>query len=196
MVDKTDKKSRRDSVWDKRAANRPALPFDDSAHIDPATIRQIVERRPFLQIISTEPNFSDTVIPEFYTASSGWTIHDYGDAMSSSLGEQLFSPGTPAAAQSPNQNDDDDETGGEAGGTADDETGGSIGGTGTVIGVVVALSMASIVIVSNLIGMSLPFIFTKIGQDPTVASSPLITSIADAAGLTIYFFFASQLLSL
>ena len=65
-----------------------------------------------------------------------------------------------------------------------------------MIGVVVALSMASIVIVSNLIGMSLPFIFTKIGQDPTVASSPLITSIADAAGLTIYFFFASQLLSL
>jgi magnesium transporter len=65
-----------------------------------------------------------------------------------------------------------------------------------MIGVVVALSMGAIVVVSNLIGMSLPFIFTKIGQDPTVASSPLITSIADAAGLTIYFFFASQLLSL
>ncbi|MBE0416900.1 MAG: magnesium transporter [Coriobacteriia bacterium] len=65
-----------------------------------------------------------------------------------------------------------------------------------MIGVVVALSMAAIVIVSNLIGMSLPFIFTRVGQDPTVASSPLITSIADAAGLTIYFFFASRLLSL
>jgi magnesium transporter len=65
-----------------------------------------------------------------------------------------------------------------------------------MIGVVVALSMAAIVVVSNLIGMSLPFIFTKVGQDPTVASSPLITSIADAAGLTIYFFFASRLLSL
>ncbi len=63
-----------------------------------------------------------------------------------------------------------------------------------MIGVVVGLSMASIVLVSNLIGMSLPFIFTKVGQDPTVASSPLITSIADAAGLLIYFFFASQLL--
>jgi magnesium transporter len=65
-----------------------------------------------------------------------------------------------------------------------------------MIGVVVALSMASIVIVANLIGMSLPFIFEKTGQDPTVASSPLITSIADAAGLAIYFFFASRLLSL
>jgi magnesium transporter len=56
--------------------------------------------------------------------------------------------------------------------------------------------MAAIVVVSNLIGMSLPFIFTKIGQDPTVASSPLITSIADASGLLIYFFFASLLLGL
>lgn len=65
-----------------------------------------------------------------------------------------------------------------------------------MIGVVVALSMATIVLVSNLIGMSLPFIFEKVGRDPTVASSPLITSIADAAGLLIYFFFASQLLAL
>lgn len=65
-----------------------------------------------------------------------------------------------------------------------------------MIGVVVALSMGAIVVVSNLIGMSLPFIFTRIGRDPTVASSPLITSIADATGLLIYFFFASQLLSL
>lgn len=63
-----------------------------------------------------------------------------------------------------------------------------------MVGVVVALSMTCIVIVSNLIGVSLPFIFTKVGQDPAVASSPLITSIADAAGLAIYFFFASQLL--
>ncbi len=65
-----------------------------------------------------------------------------------------------------------------------------------MIGVVVALSMMAIVVVSNLIGMSLPFVFTRVGQDPTVASSPLITSIADAAGLLIYFTFASLLLQL
>jgi len=63
-----------------------------------------------------------------------------------------------------------------------------------MIGVVVALSMATIVFVANLIGMSLPFVFGKIGRDPTVASSPLITSIADAAGLLIYFSYAAQLL--
>ncbi len=69
-------------------------------------------------------------------------------------------------------------------------------GPDPTIGFIVALSMATIVIVSNLIGMSLPFLFTKYGRDPAVASSPLITSIADAAGLLIYFFYASRLLGL
>ncbi len=64
------------------------------------------------------------------------------------------------------------------------------------IGLVVGLSMAAIVVVSNLIGMSLPFFFTKIGQDPTVASSPLITSLADVSGLLIYFYIASLILQL
>ena len=64
------------------------------------------------------------------------------------------------------------------------------------IGVVVGLSMAAIVVVSNIIGMSLPFLFTKIGQDPTVASSPLITSLADVTGLLIYFGIARVVLQI
>ncbi|MFU8890671.1 MAG: magnesium transporter [Anaerosomatales bacterium] len=64
------------------------------------------------------------------------------------------------------------------------------------IGVVVGLSMAAIVVVSNIIGMSLPFLFTKIGQDPTVASSPLITSLADVTGLLIYFGIARAILQI
>jgi len=65
-----------------------------------------------------------------------------------------------------------------------------------MIGVVVAISMAGIVLVANLFGMSLPFFFTRIGWDPAVASSPMITSIVDVTGLLIYFFVASRLLSL
>ena len=65
-----------------------------------------------------------------------------------------------------------------------------------MIGVVVAISMAGIVLVANLAGMSLPFFFTRIGWDPAVASSPMITSIVDVTGLLIYFFVASQLLRL
>jgi len=64
------------------------------------------------------------------------------------------------------------------------------------IGVVVGLSMAAIVVVSNIIGMSLPFLLTKIGQDPTVASSPLITSLADVTGLLIYFGIARAVLQI
>ncbi len=56
---------------------------------------------------------------------------------------------------------------------------------------VVGFSMLSIVLVGNLVGMILPFILAKIKIDPAVASGPLITTIADAAGLFIYFSVAS-----
>jgi magnesium transporter len=36
-------------------------------------------------------------------------------------------------------------------------------------------------------GVALPFVLLRVGLDPAVASSPLITSIADATGLAIYF---------
>lgn len=67
---------------------------------------------------------------------------------------------------------------------------------GIDIAIVVALTMAIIVIVGSLIGMSLPFIFNKLKLDPATASAPLITSICDIAGVLIYFGIAAQLLSL
>lgn len=63
-----------------------------------------------------------------------------------------------------------------------------------IIGIVVALTMIIIVLVSNVIGMLLPFVLTRLKLDPAVASSPLITSIADAVGLTVYFSIATWLL--
>lgn len=69
-------------------------------------------------------------------------------------------------------------------------------GEGATIGLVVALSMAAIVLVANLMGMSLPFIFTRLRMDPAMASSPMITSFVDVTGLLIYFFIASRLLDL
>lgn len=67
---------------------------------------------------------------------------------------------------------------------------------GYEVGLVVGLTMVAIVIVANLIGMTLPFVLTLLRLDPAVASSPLITSIADATGLIIYFSIASQVLRL
>lgn len=59
---------------------------------------------------------------------------------------------------------------------------------------VLAITMTLIVIVGSLIGMLLPFIFTKLKIDPATASAPLITSLADILGVLIYFTVASRFL--
>lgn len=65
---------------------------------------------------------------------------------------------------------------------------------GIQVALVVALTMVAIVIVGSLIGMSLPFLLSKLNLDPASASAPLITTICDSLGVLIYFFIASQLL--
>jgi magnesium transporter len=65
---------------------------------------------------------------------------------------------------------------------------------GPAIGAVVGLSMAVIVILTNLVGATLPFLLTRVRVDPAAASSPLITTVADASGLLIYFSIASWIL--
>lgn len=62
---------------------------------------------------------------------------------------------------------------------------------GPAIGLVVGLTMVAVVLFSNILGMFLPFVLTKLRIDPTVASSPLITTICDVGGLLIYFSIAS-----
>lgn len=67
---------------------------------------------------------------------------------------------------------------------------------GLDIAIVVSTTMAVIVIVGSVIGMSLPFIFRKFNLDPATASGPLITSICDIAGVLIYFGIASAILTM
>lgn len=57
---------------------------------------------------------------------------------------------------------------------------------------VVSITMVLIVITGSVIGLLLPFIFTKLKLDPATASAPLITSIADICGVVIYFSIASR----
>jgi magnesium transporter len=57
--------------------------------------------------------------------------------------------------------------------------------------VVVSATMVTIVLVGSLIGMSLPFLLTRLGFDPATASAPLITSLADISGVLIYFSIAT-----
>ncbi|MDR0418964.1 MAG: magnesium transporter [Prevotellaceae bacterium] len=59
------------------------------------------------------------------------------------------------------------------------------------VAIVVALTMVFTVVAGSLVGMSLPFIFTKFKRDPATASAPLITSLCDIMGVLIYFSIAS-----
>ncbi|MBB5690407.1 magnesium transporter [Roseomonas alkaliterrae] len=65
---------------------------------------------------------------------------------------------------------------------------------GPEIALVVAMTMVLVVVAGSVIGLSLPFVLTRMRLDPATASAPLITSIADATGVLIYFAIASALL--
>ena len=64
----------------------------------------------------------------------------------------------------------------------------------SMVALVLALSMVTIVMVGCVIGMSLPFVLSKFKLDPASASAPLITSVCDAAGVVVYLYIAAQLL--
>lgn len=61
---------------------------------------------------------------------------------------------------------------------------------------VVAMAMVLTVMTGSIIGLTIPFIFTKMKIDPATASAPLITSIADIAGVLIYFSIAAVVFGL
>ncbi|ENM3779667.1 magnesium transporter [Vibrio cholerae] len=65
---------------------------------------------------------------------------------------------------------------------------------GPEIALVVALTMQIVVIIGAVVGMSLPFVLSKLKFDPASASAPLITTIADAMGVMIYFSVATMIL--
>ncbi len=67
---------------------------------------------------------------------------------------------------------------------------------GPDVAIIVALSMVVVVLVGCTIGMSLPFLLSKLKMDPATASGPLVASIADIAGILIYFSIATWYLGL
>lgn len=60
----------------------------------------------------------------------------------------------------------------------------------------VALTVFAVIVLASVLGAGLPMIARRLGFDPAVASSPLITTVADATGLIIYFTVASHILGL
>lgn len=64
------------------------------------------------------------------------------------------------------------------------------------VALVVGLTMFLVVIIGSLVGMSLPFLLSRLKLDPATASGPLVTTISDAVGVLIYFSIATTLLAL
>ena len=60
------------------------------------------------------------------------------------------------------------------------------------IALVVSLSVSGIVVVSQLIGCTLPMLAKRCKLDPAVMAAPLITTIVDAASILIYFTIAAK----
>ena len=59
---------------------------------------------------------------------------------------------------------------------------------------IVCLTLLVVVLIAKVIGCSLPLLADKIGFDPAVMASPLITTIVDAISLTVYFTIAKTVL--
>lgn len=61
---------------------------------------------------------------------------------------------------------------------------------------VIGASLSLVVLFSSVLGALVPLLLDKIGLDPTVASGPLMATIIDVCGLTIYFETARLILGL
>ena len=75
---------------------------------------------------------------------------------------------------------------------------GYLRGTGNKGGIALVLgsSMAIVCVVSNLLGVIFPFVALAFGIDPAVASTPLITTVIDVLGISIYLGIAVVVLGL
>ncbi len=95
----------------KEAAEKLHIEANVLRKISPEEIQYLLDHCPFLQMVDIDPADENKEV-EFITAESGWTIHNYGDAMSSSPGQLLFGGGNFRVHM---LDDDDDDDGGGGG---------------------------------------------------------------------------------
>ncbi len=65
---------------------------------------------------------------------------------------------------------------------------------GIIIPIVVALSMLVTVVIAKIIGCVLPMMAEKVGLDPAVMASPLITTLVDTVSLIVFFKIACMMI--
>ncbi len=62
------------------------------------------------------------------------------------------------------------------------------------LGITVSIAVMTIVTVSSTVGAGIPIVGRRLGIDPAVLASPVISTITDSTGLFIYFEFARRIL--
>jgi hypothetical protein len=97
-------------VWGDRDMGMPTLAIDWTKPPTRQQVAALLRLYPFIQVVSSEMEHRDQIIPQFKKARTGWLIHDYDQAMSVSLGQFLFQPpGVGSALEA----EEDREGGGE-----------------------------------------------------------------------------------
>jgi hypothetical protein len=127
-------------VWQRRDKGMLVPPSALNRPVSHAEVQYLVNRYPFLQLINTEPQLTQVTNPKFITATSGWVIHDYGIALSSSAGKYLVDTYPSLYTSQPGEEEGGEEGGGSATGLEP--------GKGTVVNqaVVTATQMVAIAI--------------------------------------------------
>ncbi len=64
------------------------------------------------------------------------------------------------------------------------------------VAVVVGITLFATIVSAKVIGCTLPLFAKKIGLDPAVMASPLITTLIDTVSLLVYFYFATVILKI
>ncbi len=64
------------------------------------------------------------------------------------------------------------------------------------VALVVGITLFATIVSAKIIGCALPLLAKKIGLDPAVMASPLITTLIDTVSLLVYFYFATVILNI
>lgn len=98
-----------DAEW-KKTLQRLGLGDVDISEVRNADILYLAKKWQFLQVVESSGKKQPLEKPELIKAKSGWTIINYGDAMTTSPGELIYGGGY-FRIRLPGDKDDDDEGG-------------------------------------------------------------------------------------
>src|SRR5262245_50665302 len=79
-------------VWGDRGMGIPTAAIDWTKPPTRQQVAALLRQYPYVQMVSSQMEPRDQIVPQFRKASTGWLIHDYDQAMSVSLGPFLYQP--------------------------------------------------------------------------------------------------------